>query len=235
VTSFTWTSPWEQQEGVWSAQFGFRRTDYPSVVTSAIVTAFSVVLKIDTTWIKVNILMDGGYGSDSIATLSISEPGFSPSDPVGYVDVLFFSGTTDGNEELTCRIHDICESNYYTDKRYCYNLQTSNLVGEYSGDNHILEQACTPGINLNWGNIQVNINKPRTGGTYRMMCDSSCYFCRQEGTFEGDECICFVEQSTSIGADGFTYYCISVKFAASSLTLPSIVTLLVFVLRILGL
>jgi len=158
---------------------------------------------------NVIVTYDGALGGQSDGYIYLGSASGAEDELGGYVDVLFFAGI---NEQPQCNIHDQCG------KYSCYAFR--NLVGEYSGDNHIREGACIQNVQPEWGYLTIKINAARDGGAYRWGCDSLCLFCSSEGTFQGDACTCEIGSLTN-------YNCISVKFAASSLIVPSLVVALV--------
>jgi len=159
---------------------------------------------------------------------------FNPSDKAptpalaGYVDLLFFYESAASIDNLgtasTCRIHSTCRS-YYTSYYYgrgstssCYSYLNSNLVGEYSDNNHIQENQCVKGVTSDWdGYITVKINADRQSGSYSAGCNADCSICKHTGSYTGDDCSCWQDPGLLAPT-----YCISVKYASSSVIFPSL-------------
>lgn len=188
------------------------------------IDALSEVIGAPASWFDIVIKSEGGLSKDTFATLFLSDPeGFSNSTLGGYVDILLFAGTVGSpNAPLRCLTSSVCQSRYYAyKKRYCYRYVYSNLVAKYSGDDHVREGQCVPGANPAWGSLSVDINGPRNGGSYKMQCDSECRYCKQEGSFQGDQCVCYLDLENPVD-DGYAYYCISMRYASAHSLLPSL-------------
>jgi len=224
--AFKWNS-WSKEDNLWTAQFNYATRMEPLLAMEAMLESLTSTLSVSADWFTIVL---GSNDKDlGAARLFVADP---EEDALlgGFVDILFFSGTAESASEITCRIHDSCESSYFQ-KRNCNRQLPGNLIGEYSGDNHVREQDCIAGFDSSWGHLKVSINTERTGGVYSLVCDETCEVCYFEGSFEGDECICYQE---STGASGTPYKCISVKFASSTRVRPFVVvTLLVLVFSVL--
>jgi len=209
VSAFAWDGTWEVVNGLYAVQVSFVRLDLEDTVVSQILSTL-----VDNTGVAdgtygMVVTYDGELAGESTAYIYIGDPSAAEDELGGYIDVLFFGGI---NEEPQCNIHDQCG------KYRCYAYR--NLIGEYSGDNHIQEGECVRNIQPTWGYVSIKIDTTRESGTYRMGCDELCLFCAYEGSFEGDQCVCAIGGATN-------YNCISVKYAASALLIPSAVMLLI--------
>lgn len=228
VASFSWSSDWTNPSpGVYQVDIVYVRTSTVQVSVDNIIDALAETTGVAAKWFDIIIKSEGGLSQDTFATLFLADPASFTEDQLGgFVDILFFAGTVGSpNAPLSCNINSVCQSRYYAyKKRYCYRYIYSNLVGEYSGDEHVNENQCVAGVNPAWGSVTVAINENRNGGTYKMQCDDKCRYCKQEGSFKGDECVCYLDLDNPV-ATGYAYYCISVKYASAPAFSPSVALL----------
>jgi len=203
-------------------QLSYTRSQLLSVTMQSILTALSEVTLVPSTWYQVIAVTDGGTTGTSTLDIIVRDPSQKYTDKLGgFIDILFFQGVSTNPGGHRCLIHDTCS--YYSSRYHsCYTYTYHNLVGEYSNDNHVHEGACLNPINSAWGYTTVTLNAQRTGGTYRMMCDSTCTVCKGQGNFNGDDCTCYDDIPHSLPG-GIPYYCISIKFASAGFIAPSII------------
>lgn len=205
----------------WYAKINYIRSAGVEASQNMVKNELSQIIGVPATWFEFVIKEEGGIGGTTIGELWVHDPAAFPeeTEQKGFVDLLFFAGIAESlEEELFCRIHTTCLHSY---KRFCYRYLEQNLIGEYSGNNHARENTCYANVDPEWGHTKVSINEDRTGGIFHMQCDEGCRFCKKEGTFVGDECICFVDESHP-EPTGYPYYCISVKYASAFSLAPSI-------------
>jgi len=205
--SFSGSFTYDATQDYWKAPFQIVSSLTSATITDRVLGSIRTNAGISPGWLWIALSSSSGSGLIYVATPK------DTSFPLGgYVDILFFEDYKSSSP--TCNIHDPSEFEY------------NNLVGEYSGDGknpHVREGTCFQGWDSWWQYMSVSVNSDRTGGSYKLRCDSTCRICDYSGTFKGDDCTC-----NSRSTDSYDY-CFSVKFAGVNLLVPSFLSVLFFI------